>query len=502
MRSKIFQYILIILTRTAVAGSYFYYQSRAAMTVGKTGLTSVKINASQANKLTSGLVGYWTFDGQDTNWTSATAGTTADKSQAGTNTGTLTGMSRSTSPAIGKVGQGMYFDGSNDYVDAGNNASLALLGSMTISAWIKSNTNVVYRGIVSKHTYWATPYEFKLFENKLMNYSGDDDGGCMNNTASTNSISFNQWQHVVFVRNSSSGLETFYINTVQDSGGWQSSGCIVDEGAVVTIGNADGGNFFNGSIDEVRVYNRALSQSEITELYNQGQVKINASQADKLTSGLVGHWTFDGQDTNWTSATAGTTADKSPVGTNTGTLNGMSRSTSPAIGKVGQGMYFDGTNDRVDLGNNTSLNFTTENFTIAFWIKTAALAQGANIFNRGVMNTGGYEIMVLNTGVIHLHTSQSGVNQTTVAPAGTLVNNVWSHIVVVRNGSIGYIYKDGVDVSSSQPTIINPATSTSNASIGSRATATNFINAVLDEVRVYNRALSQSEITELYNLGR
>src|SRR3989344_5639548 len=231
-------------------------------------------------------------------------------------------------------------------------------------------------------------------------------------------------------------------------------------------------------------------------------VKINSSQAGMLTSGLVGHWTFDGQDTNWTSATAGTTADKSPVGINTGTLTNMSQSTSPAIGQVGQGMYFDGTNDRVNLGNNTSLNFTTENFTIAFWIKPVVLTTGANVFNRGVINTGGYEIMVMNTGMIHLHTNQSGASQTTAAPDGTLVNNIWSHIVVVRNGSTGYIYKDGVDVTSSQPTIINPATSTSNASIGSRATATNFINAVIDEVRVYNRALSQSEITELYNLGR
>jgi len=509
MRSKIFQYILIILTITAVAGSYFYYQSRAAMTVGKTGLTSVKINASQANKLTSGLVGYWTFDGQDTNWTSATAGTTADKSPAGTNTGTLTGMSRSTSPAIGKVGQGMYFDGSNDYVDAGNNASLALLGSMTISAWIKSNTNVVYRGIVSKHTYWATPYEFKLFENKLMNYSGDDDGGCMNNTASTNSISFNQWQHVVFVRNSSSGLETFYINTVQDSGGWQSSGCIVDEGAVVTIGNADGGNFFNGSIDEVRVYNRALSQSEITELYNQGQVKINASQADKLTSGLVGHWTFDGQDTNWTSATAGTTADKSPAGTNTGTLTNMSQSTSPTIGKVGQGMYFDGSDDRIIVTDpvDDSLDFGTGDFSISAWIKTTAVSRGiigklpdnnGNNFIVLVGATSKIVFMIYDAGSDYWLTSNTVVN-----------DGVWHHIGVVVDWSTfpsgtTYEYIDGsLDNSGS---IFNVGTSLSNSAdltIGDAPflASQEFLGSI-DEVRLYNRALSASEITELYNQGR
>ena len=492
MKNRAIQYILIILIITAVAGSYFYYQSRAAMTVNKSGLTSVKINASQAGMLTSGLVGYWTFDGQDTNW----GANTTDDVSTNSNIGTMTNMSTTTSPVPGVAGQALNFDGSDDYVDAGNNASLALANSMTISAWVYSKDGLDGTIAAKCLCYNQGLYSFTVSSAKLR-YCAGEDNEFNYIIDSLDSISLNQWQHVVFVRDNNQ--ITFYINGVQDSGGWQGHNAFSDNLSNVLLGGSNSSGY---NSDEVRIYNRALSQSEITELYNQGQVKINASQANKLTSGLVGHWTFDGQDTNWTSATAGTTADKSPVGTNTGTLTNMSQSASPTIGKVGQGMYFDGTNDRVDLGNNTSLNFTTENFTIAFWIKTAALAQGANIFNRGVMNTGGYEIMVLNTGVIHLHTSQSGVNQTTVAPAGTLVNNVWSHIVVVRNGSIGYIYKDGVDVSSSQPTIINPATSTSNASIGSRATATNFINAVLDEVRVYNRALSQSEITELYNLGR
>src|SRR3989338_7510865 len=114
MKNRTIQYILIIAILVGITGGWFFYQSRAAMTVNKTGLTSVKINTSQAGKLTSGLVGHWTFDGQDTNWTSATAGTTADKSPAGTNTGTLTNMSQSTSPTIGKVGQGMYFNGTDD----------------------------------------------------------------------------------------------------------------------------------------------------------------------------------------------------------------------------------------------------------------------------------------------------------------------------------------------------------------------------------------------------
>ena len=67
---------------------------------------------------TEGLVGYWTFDGQDTIWSSETTGATTDVSGNG-NHGTLQNMSRSSSPASGISGQALKFDGVNDYVNMG-----------------------------------------------------------------------------------------------------------------------------------------------------------------------------------------------------------------------------------------------------------------------------------------------------------------------------------------------------------------------------------------------
>src|SRR3989338_7167084 len=83
--------------------------------------------------MNTGLVGWWTMDGKDTVWTSATAATTLDKSGQG-NTGTLTNMAQATSPTIGKIGQGLQFDGGNDYVDAGNTTPLQITGAITVSA--------------------------------------------------------------------------------------------------------------------------------------------------------------------------------------------------------------------------------------------------------------------------------------------------------------------------------------------------------------------------------
>ena len=82
--------------------------------------------------------------------------------------------------------------------------------------------------------------------------------------------------------------------------------------------SSNNSNFFNGSIDDVRVYNRALSVQEIQQLYAQGAANIDHSNTVALSSGLVGYWTFDGSQTNWTT---GKTNDSSGKG-NSGQLLG------------------------------------------------------------------------------------------------------------------------------------------------------------------------------------
>src|SRR3989344_176746 len=113
--SRTLQWIIIILIVTLISGGvYHYFTVRAA-----------KINTSPTTLNTSGLVGYWTFDGADTPWTSTTAATTLDTSGQN-NTGTLTNMSQSTSVTPGKLGQALNFDGSNDYINMGNPAALQI----------------------------------------------------------------------------------------------------------------------------------------------------------------------------------------------------------------------------------------------------------------------------------------------------------------------------------------------------------------------------------------
>ncbi|MDE2237220.1 MAG: hypothetical protein KGK30_04975, partial [Elusimicrobia bacterium] len=91
----------------------------------------------------TGLVGWWTFDGKDTNWAT---GVTNDKSGGGNN-GQLVSMSTTTSPVIGKVGQALKFNGAGQQVTINNNSSLNP-SSISISFWAKyPSSNTTYRTI-------------------------------------------------------------------------------------------------------------------------------------------------------------------------------------------------------------------------------------------------------------------------------------------------------------------------------------------------------------------
>src|SRR3989338_6370962 len=290
----------------------------------------------------TGLVGYWTFDGATTTWSSATAGITGDLS-GNFNTGTLTNMNRATSPAIGKIGQALKFNGTNSYVSIGDNSSLNLSTSFTVSAWTKRNNGAVADDQIyvsgTQSGYWGIYRD----ATKLAFY----ERGIAGYTANT-TLKDDVWYHVVVVKNGDGANNLrFYINGVTD--GSASVGSVSLPSGEKRIGcwsEGAGSNVdFDGLIDDVRIYNRALSAGEVTQLYNIGKAKANVSNA-VISNGLVGYWTFDGATTTWSSATAGITGDLSG-NFNTGTLTNMNRATSPIIGKIGQGLKFDGTNDCV-----------------------------------------------------------------------------------------------------------------------------------------------------------
>lgn len=156
-------------------------------------------------------------------------------------------------------------------------------------------------------------------------------------------------------------------------------------------------------------------------------------------------------------------------------------------------LYFDGTNDYVDCGNETTYNFTSSSFTVEFYIYVESYpGTEASIINRGSSTVDGWAIRLGTAGGIKLQTYQSGASQTTTSNPLTLKKR--QHVAVVRNGSSCYIYIDGVLSVSSSGTHTNPTTAARNLFFGKNNGGTVFFAGFLDEIRIWNTARTAGQI--------
>jgi hypothetical protein len=218
--------------------------------------------------LLSGLIVYWTFDDG--------SGSTASDVTSNGNEGTLFGPVWTT----GQIDGALEFDGLNDYVDVG---PLDIMGNeMTISAWARADSFATpsrdnrliakATGTAADNHWWmlstivsggATRLRFRL--------KTEGNGLTDSLIASSGDITIGEWFHAVVTYD---GLVMRVYKDGQEVGNAAKSGgggrISTDPGVGVSIGrNPDGYGEWNGGIDDVRIYNRALTAHEVFDLYNQ-----------------------------------------------------------------------------------------------------------------------------------------------------------------------------------------------------------------------------------------
>src|SRR3989344_4064698 len=206
-----------------------------------------------AQDITSGLTGHWKFD--------EGTGTTATDSSGSGNTGTLTNGPTWTT---GKIEGALSFDGVDDHVNAGNPTSLNLSSSLTLSAWIYPNGLTGDRDIITK-VGGGADYYFQVSNNQL--HVGFANGGSWYSHSTTNaSMPLSTWTHVAGIFDDSANILTIYINGVQQ-GSQTVTAVRMSSADPVHIGMGWPNQSWNGRLDEARIYNRALTASDIQTLY-------------------------------------------------------------------------------------------------------------------------------------------------------------------------------------------------------------------------------------------
>jgi fibronectin type 3 domain-containing protein/anti-sigma regulatory factor (Ser/Thr protein kinase) len=214
--------------------------------------------------------------------------------------------------------------------------------------------------------------------------------------------------------------------------------------------------------------------------------EANAIPIDRDVT-LVGYWKFD--EGSGTSA-----ADASGNGNNGVVVNGATWT----AGRVNGALRFDGVNDYANMGNGASLNFSGR-ITIAAWVKPEATSGLRNIVSHGYTLSPNAEVILrINASKYEVGSwNGTGFGATASIPAGD-VNN-WVHLVGVYDGAAWRLYRNGAQVSSSNATT-GAVTVNGNWAIGSRGTGTErFFQGCIDDVRIYSRNLSVSEIQALAN---
>jgi len=229
---------------------------------------------------------------------------------------------------------------------------------------------------------------------------------------------------------------------------------------------------------------------------------LAAGDCTPAPSGLVGWWRAEG---NTTDTAAG----------NHGTIAGLG-TVSYGPGLVGQALVFDGTHrDRVNLGNPTDLQL--QDFTIEAWIKRSnpavssfdVLGADASVAGDGAVilgyGRGGYGFALANDGRMII----SRIDLDGIYSAPLVTDTDWHHVAVTKSGSTAVFYLDGA----AQPTppydhpvpyTFDDGTCDCSAAIaiGSRGDGRGgtFFGAI-DEVAIYNRPLSDTEIQAIYSAG-
>jgi hypothetical protein len=236
------------------------------------GLATITMAQVPSYVPTNGLVGYWPFNGN------------ANDESGNGNNGTVNGATL-TSDRFGNANSSYSFDGIDDFIEIPNSSSISN-PNLTIGFWINTNS-VVFQQVLYKVSFnTAQNEEYSIPLN--LNNQNEINLDLKNNSCSpgigwvsfNNSAVLSNWKHVIFTHDGS--ITRFFLDGI----------LINSQNANFNIANCPGGslilgiawdlqNAFNGALDDIGIWNRALTQQEITDLYNGCQLSVNTQPTNQ-----------------------------------------------------------------------------------------------------------------------------------------------------------------------------------------------------------------------------
>lgn len=379
--------------------------------------------------------------------------------------------------APGLVGQAFSFDGIDDYINVPSLTGQNFPASFSIDAGVKIfsyplSTERVMAGM-------AGGYQLNLLPTGQLKF-----GFSGNMVISENPIPIGTFVHVAGTVDGNGGAVNIYINGALDKTGTTIPGANSNFFQIGGFGDYSG-TFFQGLIDELEIYNRVLSAEEITAIYNAGGGKCRPCTPPP--SGMVSWW-------------KGENNANDSMGGNNGTTVG---DTAFVAGKVGQAFSFDGAGDYVTIPDHPSLNPTAA-ITVDAWIFSNNTSYAPPIVKK-TDDASGYALELSQDSsqvLFWVNLGSGGSGGWFSSPAGGLTRGIWTHVAGVYDGTSVSLYMNGQLIGSTPaPGAILPSTNNP-LNIGwDSSQPTRFFSGLIDEVEIFNRALTAQEIAAIYNAG-
>jgi len=373
---------------------------------------------------------------------------------------------------IAKKHNALIFDGIKNYVEVADSAELNPAKEVTVAAWVKRFTQVE-EGIVLKNPIATRNYRLYLYASGY----GYPAFEIVDTTGTAYPIEWftpfplNEWHHLAGTFDGRY-VKIYYDGELKNTRDIGFTVSIRQNSGDLWIGRING-SYFYGIIDKVRIYNRALTATEISKLY-KGQ---------NIANGLVLHLDFNELGGNKCLDLSGYKND--------GTIHGARRS----ILRTG-GLSFDGDN-YVETTKGVYENGGT--FTFMAWILFKSFPQTWNaIF--GQRNFPRLQYWTVDKS-LKFNTWVDGVD-TEFSSLSFEALGVWKHITVIvypKDNVDFYIDGAFLNRATNVGTITHTDPATNPISLATPTVpGVNWPSVILDEIRIYNRALSQDEIRSLY----
>ncbi len=380
----------------------------------------------------------------------------------------------------------LFFNGINTYLNYGTN-NRNITSTVSVSAWIKTTIIDTVGFIVSKYN-WREDRGFHIFVDKEGRFkiSGRNNGGEYIRTASQTIVNDGKWHHVVGTVNHNT-WEVWVDGRLEQTTISDSPDPLISNTEPLSIGYYPLGIeeetpfYFLGNIDNVRIYNRVLNPEEIAQL--KGNIPSEKN-------GLVAYFPLNGNSTDegifsLESNPFNVSADTGIEGTETSALS------------------FDGIDAHIN-GGNSNRNIVAV-VSISVWIQTTTTTQDFILSKYNWREDRGFVLNLTENGFLRWAGRNRSEEFTSILSENTINDGQWHHILGSIESNTWQLWIDGnleKTVLSNSPNPLLQNTEPLGIGyypLGLETETPNYFSGKIDEVRVYNRTLTEEERTMLTN---